>query len=70
MSIPAVGVFLCRFAALLEVVPGDPELNLVAAYRTSSTTVQQAGGVPDRPALREYMPRLQAALARYRPAGG
>ncbi|MET7396855.1 protein kinase [Dactylosporangium sp. NPDC005572] len=67
MSIPPMGDYLCRFAPLLHDVPGDPMINLVAAWRTSEAKVHEAGGVPDRPALREYMPRLQAALDTYRP---
>ncbi|MEU7875739.1 serine/threonine-protein kinase [Dactylosporangium sp. NPDC049140] len=67
MSIPPMGDYLCRFAPLLHDVPGDPMINLVAAWRTSEAKVHEAGGVPDRPALREYMPRLRAALDAYRP---
>ncbi|WP_432828301.1 protein kinase domain-containing protein [Dactylosporangium sp. CA-092794] len=67
MSIPPMGDFLCRFAPVLRDVPGDPMNNLVAAWRTSAATVREAGGVPDRPALREYLPRFRAALDAYRP---
>ncbi|MEV6602029.1 serine/threonine-protein kinase [Actinoplanes sp. NPDC051346] len=67
VSIPPLGDFLCRFAPELQGVPGDPTLNLVAAWRTSADVVRRANGVPDRPALREYMPRLRANLEAYRP---
>ncbi|BCB90010.1 hypothetical protein Psuf_073230 [Phytohabitans suffuscus] len=67
MSIPPVGDYLCRFAPTLRDVPGDPAINLVAAWRTSAERVREAGGPPDRPALREYLPRFRAALDAYRP---
>ncbi|GAA4249708.1 hypothetical protein GCM10022255_034900 [Dactylosporangium darangshiense] len=67
MSIPPIGDYLCRFAPQLHDVPGDPRINLVAAWRTSADKVIEAGGVPDRPALHEYMPRLLAALDAYCP---
>ena len=68
VSIPAVGRYLCSMAPMLEVVPGHPEENLAAAYRTSTDVVRNAGGVPtDRPKLTQYMARLRAALTRYRP---
>ncbi len=69
LSIPRVGDFLCRFAPELAGIPGDARINLVAAWRTSASRVREARGVPDRPALREYMPRLRANLEAYRPAG-
>ncbi len=69
LSIPRVGDFLCRFAPDLASIPGDTRINLVATWRTSLTRVREARGVPDRPALREYMPRLRANLEAYRPAG-
>ncbi|OJF11156.1 serine/threonine-protein kinase [Couchioplanes caeruleus] len=67
MSIPHVGDFLCRFAPELRDIPGDPRINLVATWRTSAEMVRAANGVPDRPALREYMPRLRANLDAYQP---
>ncbi|GGQ71731.1 serine/threonine-protein kinase [Couchioplanes azureus] len=67
VSIPHVGDFLCRFAPELRDVPGDPRINLVAAWRTSADVVREANGVPDRPALEEYMPRLRANLDAYQP---
>ena len=67
ISIPPMGDFLCRFAPSLQYLPGDPVINLVAVWCTSAATVHEAGGVPDQPALREYLPRLQAALDAYRP---
>lgn len=69
VSIPAVGRYLCSMAPSLEEVPGSPEENLAAAYRTSAEVVRRAGGVPgDRPKLTRYIERLRAALSRFRPA--
>ncbi|MEU4221710.1 protein kinase domain-containing protein [Actinoplanes sp. NPDC026623] len=68
VSIPAVGRYLCSMAPALEEVPGSPEENLAAAYRTSADVVRAAGGVPrNRPKLTRYIERLRAALTRYRP---
>ena len=67
MSIPPVGDYLCKYSATLETVPGDPMINVAAAYRTSSEVVRKAGGVPDRPAVQDYVRRLRANLATYRP---
>ncbi|MET8154222.1 serine/threonine-protein kinase [Actinoplanes sp. NPDC049668] len=69
MSIPAVGRYLCSMTSALEEVPGSPEENLAAAYRTSTDVVRLAGGVPkDRPKLTRYIERLRTFLSRYRPA--
>ncbi|MBB4936429.1 hypothetical protein FHR32_000734 [Streptosporangium album] len=46
-------------------VPGDPALNLVGVYRSSATTVRQAGGVPAR--WRQHAERVRACLDAYRP---
>jgi hypothetical protein len=68
MSIPAVGRYLCAMAPGLVEVPGDPEENLAAAYRTSSEVVRRAGGVPrNRPELVSYISRLRTHLREYRP---
>ncbi|MBN1171752.1 MAG: protein kinase [Micromonosporaceae bacterium] len=68
VSIPAVGAYLCRFAPGLAAVPGDPAVNLAAAYRTSDVKVLEAGGVPPgRPALTDYIARLRINLDHYRP---
>jgi len=70
MSIPPVGDYLCRYAGALESLPGDPRVNLAAAYRTSATTVRNAGGVPPgRPHLDAYVVRLRQALRDYSPPG-
>jgi serine/threonine protein kinase len=70
MSIPAVGVYLCFMASKLEDVPGHPEENLAAAYRTSTDVVRQSGGLPqNRPELTQYLSRLRTALSQYRPVG-
>jgi serine/threonine protein kinase len=69
VSIPAVGRYLCAMAPRLEEVPGDPQVNLAAAYRTSTEVVRRAGGVPrDRPTVVRYIGRLRTYLSRYRPA--
>jgi hypothetical protein len=67
VSIPAVGRFLCYLSPRLAGVPGDPALLLAAAYRTSATTVTQAGGVP--PALRAHVDQVGQYLRRYLPPG-
>ncbi|MFI5895205.1 serine/threonine protein kinase [Actinoplanes sp. NPDC051513] len=68
-SIPAVGRYLCWMAPKLEEIPGSPEENLAAAYRTSTDVVRNAGGVPtDRPKLTAYMGKLRTYLTQYRPA--
>lgn len=69
VSIPAVGRYLCSMTSALEEVPGSPEENLAAAYRTSTDVVRLAGGVPkDRPKLTAYIERLRTFLTLYRPA--
>jgi serine/threonine protein kinase len=69
LSIPAVGRYLCWMAPKLEDVPGSPEENLAAAYRTSFDMVRSAGGIPQgRPKLTVYIGHLRTYLAEYRPA--
>ncbi|GAA3966755.1 hypothetical protein GCM10023085_56530 [Actinomadura viridis] len=64
-AIPAMGRFFCRFGLELTGVPGDPALNLAAAYRTSTTTVVRSRGVPPR--VRPYIERVRGHMADYRP---
>ncbi|GAB3276327.1 serine/threonine-protein kinase [Kineosporia babensis] len=63
MSIPALGRYLCYLAPRVEQVPGDQRLNLAAAYRTSGSTVREAGGVPER--LQPYVQRVESAYDAY-----
>lgn len=67
VSIPAVGRFLCYLSPRVAAVPGDPALLLAAAYRTSSTTVVKAGGIP--PDQRAYTDRVAEYHRRYKPGG-
>ncbi|WP_344435654.1 hypothetical protein, partial [Actinomadura luteofluorescens] len=65
LSIPAMGRFLCYWGKDLKDVPGDPALNLAAAYRTSATTVVKTGGVPAR--VRPYTEKVRRFMDDYRP---
>lgn len=65
LSIPAVGRYLCQWAPSLEDVPGEQPLKLAAAYRTSTGTVREEGGVPDR--LKPYTARVAENLRRFQP---
>ena len=51
----------------LEAIPGDPAINLAAAYRTSAGKVREANGVPHRPAVEDYIKRLRVTLEALRP---
>ncbi|MBT2468168.1 hypothetical protein J7E97_09815 [Streptomyces sp. ISL-66] len=67
-SIPAMGRMLCAIAPELEGVPGDPALNLAAAYRTATWIVQrQDAGLRD---IQPYLDRVRSNLRRYRPTSG
>ncbi|GAA2157357.1 hypothetical protein GCM10009760_59440 [Kitasatospora kazusensis] len=68
-SILAVGRMLCAIAPELQGVPGDPALNLAAAYRTATWIVQRQD--PARLAgVRPYLDQVRDNLRRYRaPAG-
>ncbi|CAM5663009.1 hypothetical protein SAVIM338S_06825 [Streptomyces avidinii] len=65
-SIPAMGRMLCAIAPELEGVPGDPALNLAAAYRTATWIVQRQDAVLRD--LQPYLDRVGSNLRRYRPA--
>jgi serine/threonine protein kinase len=66
ISIPAVGRYLCYLAPrITQTLPGERALLLAAAYRTSSETVNRAGGV--RPAQRSYVRRVQEYMKLYTP---
>lgn len=52
MSIPPMGKLLCFQSEKLTALNGDPGLLLAAAYRTSATSVNQAGGIP--PKVKQY----------------
>ncbi|MEU2395675.1 helix-turn-helix domain-containing protein [Streptomyces sp. NPDC007369] len=64
-SIPAMGRMLCALAPELEGVPGDPALNLAAAYRTTTWKVQRQGA--ELEAIRPYLEQVRTAMLRYRP---
>lgn len=64
VSIPAVGRYLCVLGPQLEEIPGEPELLLAAAYRTSASTVRQEG-LPER--WRHYTDQVRASLDDYQP---
>ncbi|WP_433469005.1 protein kinase domain-containing protein [Spirillospora sp. CA-128828] len=65
LSIPAMGRFLCFWGKDLKDVPGDPALNLAAAYRSSAKTVVKAGGVPAR--FKPYTENVRRYMDDYRP---
>ncbi|MFD0277701.1 helix-turn-helix domain-containing protein [Kitasatospora sp. NPDC127111] len=65
-SIPAVGRMLCAIAPELEGVPGDPAVNLAAAYRTATWIVQRQDPALQR--IRPYLDQVRANLLNYRPA--
>ncbi|NLU66828.1 protein kinase [Streptomyces sp. HNM0574] len=68
VSIPAVGRYLCQIAPRLRPgLDGDPRVLIAASYRTSATTVNREGGVPDR--HRGYADRIERHLKEYTPAG-
>ncbi|MEE1752177.1 hypothetical protein [Streptomyces sp. SP18CS02] len=65
-SIAALGRMLCAVAPDLEGVPGDPGLNLAAAYRTATWIVQQQG--PELRRVQPYLNRVRANVLRYSPS--
>ncbi|WP_433478809.1 protein kinase domain-containing protein [Spirillospora sp. CA-142024] len=65
LSIPAMGRFLCFWGKDLKNVPGDPALNLAAAYRSSAKTVVKTGGVPAR--FKPYTENVRRYMDDYRP---
>ncbi|WP_307806406.1 helix-turn-helix domain-containing protein [Streptomyces sp. FH025] len=68
-SILAVGRMLCAIAPELHGVPGDPSLNLAAAYRTATWVVRRHDEARLE-AIRPYLDRVGGNLQRYRPAPG
>jgi serine/threonine protein kinase len=69
VSIRAVGQYLCDLAVQLEAVPGDPAINIAAAYRTNGSKVRIASGVPAEPAVQDYIKRLKVNIEEMRPVG-
>nr|WSX48150.1 hypothetical protein OG409_03805 [Streptomyces sp. NBC_00974] len=64
-SISAMGRMLCAIAPELEGVPGDPALNVAAAYRTATWVVQrQDAGLRG---IQPYLDQVRTNLERYRP---
>ncbi|MFF7484230.1 protein kinase [Streptomyces luteogriseus] len=67
-SIPAMGRYLCWIAPRLHgSLPGDRQVLIAAAYRTSYRTVNTAKGVP--PDVRVYVGRVAHFLEEYAPPG-
>ncbi|MGW4564709.1 protein kinase domain-containing protein [Streptomyces sp. NPDC004561] len=68
VSIPAMGRYLCYIDAhLKDGLPGDKRVLISAAYRTSYTRVNDAGGVPAK--YRDYCARVAHYLKEYTPPG-
>lgn len=66
MSIAAVGRYLCNISPRLwSNLPGDHQVLIAAAYRTSHQTVNKAGGVPAE--YRRYADRIAHYLPVYAP---
>jgi hypothetical protein len=65
IAIPAVGRYLCQFAPALATVPGDPAVNLAAAYQTADYVVRRDNGVP--PEVRAYASAVRHYLTEYLP---
>jgi serine/threonine protein kinase len=68
IAIPALGRYLCQLAPALASVPGDPAVNLAAAYRTSGSLVLHDHGVP--PSARWLADHVRRYLHQYQPASG
>ncbi|MFJ4278020.1 protein kinase [Streptomyces massasporeus] len=67
-SIPAMGRYLCWIAPRLhEGLPGDRQVLIASAYRTSYRTVNATKGVP--PDVRGYADRVAHFLEEYAPDG-
>ncbi|MFC5750922.1 serine/threonine-protein kinase [Actinomadura rugatobispora] len=66
LSIPAIGRYLCYWGKDLADAPGDPALNLAAAYRTSAKMVRESLGVPEK--HQAYMARVANLIEMYEPA--
>jgi hypothetical protein len=66
-SIRAMGRYLCKMAPEINAlhVPGDQQLDLAAAYRSSVESVVRAGGVA--PKWRPYVDGVSTYLRDYRP---
>lgn len=66
-SIRAMGRYLCKMAPEINAlhVPGDQQLDLAAAYRSSVEKVVRAGGVAPR--WRPYVDHVSTYLRDYRP---
>jgi hypothetical protein len=65
-SIPAVGRYLCFIEPRLDNgLSGDRRVLIAAAYRTSTKSVNNAGGVP--PKYRDYATRVAHHLKEYTP---
>lgn len=62
---PSLVRCLCYWGKDLATVPGDPALNLAAAYRSSARTVREAGGVP--PEHRAYAGKVRRYIRAFQP---
>lgn len=68
VSILALGLYLCTIAPKLMAVPGNPAVNLAAAYQTADFLVLKDHGVP--PQVRAYAVAVRRYLGQYLPADG
>ncbi len=66
LSIRAMGDYLCEIMRMLDEVPGDPVINVAAAYRSSATKVRLAEGPPPQVSA-DYLRRLKANLEELKP---
>ncbi|MEU4677704.1 hypothetical protein [Micromonospora sp. NPDC023737] len=64
-AVPALAHTMCSLVRELAGVGKDPYLTALAAFRAGPEAVRQAGGVPDNPAVRDYLNLVSTYVGYY-----
>lgn len=66
-ALPSASKYNCQLLQYVKKVPGDPIINMLAAYNAGPGAVQEYGGIPPFPETEQYVDKVLDARSRVVP---
>lgn len=66
-ALPSASKYNCQLLQYVKKVPGDPIINMLAAYNAGPGAVQEYGGIPPFPETEQYVEKVLDARSRVVP---